>query len=62
MKLHETAHIGFVAMARFYGFAVVVCLAVWAMTSNAPFWPKWVILGVLIKLGITARLVYGRSR
>lgn len=62
MTIQEKAHKGFVAMAQFYGVAVVICLVVWAATGAGYFWPQWVLLGVLIKLGISARLVYGRSR
>ena len=63
MTIQEKTHTAFVAMAQFYGVVVLICVTIWTATgAGSPFWPKWVILGVLIKLGIAARLVYGRTR
>ena len=59
--MHSIAQKGFVLMAQLYGLAIVVCLVVWAATGADYFWPGWVILGVVLKVGIMARLVYGRS-
>lgn len=54
-------HWAFVAMAQLSGFAVLVCLVVWAATGAGYFWPGWVILGVVVNIGVAARFLYGRS-
>lgn len=54
-------HTAFVTMAQFYAVAVLVCIVVWAAVGTDYFWPKWVILGAVLKVGIAARVLYGRS-
>ena len=55
------SHEAFVAKARTYGLVVLICLAVWWMGERDTFWPQWVILFVVIRLGLAARRVYGRT-
>jgi hypothetical protein len=61
VKGKSLTHMAFVSMAQFYGVAIVICLVVWAATGADYFWPGWVILGVVVKMGVTARFLYGRS-
>ena len=52
----------FVTMTQFCALAVIVCLIVWKATDADYFWPKWVILGVVINVAVSARCLYGRRR
>jgi 4-hydroxybenzoate polyprenyltransferase len=48
--------------AQRYGGAVLICLAIWALSGFGYFWPAWVIVIGGLKLGFHARSVYGSNR
>jgi len=48
-------------LASRFGWAVVICTAIWAVTGHGYFWPMWVIAFGAIRLALLARDAYGRT-
>jgi 2TM domain len=44
-----------------YGWLVVICTAIWAVTGLGYFWPIWVMLFAGIRLALLARDAYGTT-
>lgn len=52
---------GFVERAQHFGFLVLICVVIWAISGGGSFWPVWVIAFGGISLAKRAYRTYGRA-
>ena len=51
---------GVMRHASQFGMIVFVCLAIWLLTGAGYFWPGWVLVFGVFRIGVHVRDVYGR--